>query len=297
MTEIHSRKQKTPLSNVSQREEGEKKEKTRRKEGWSKRMSQDPSKPPDPDFQEQEPSPFAAGSTSESTPSMTLTEERLKQLPAWLQKEIIEGPLAASQPTPSGETPAPQSEGEPLRSAVAQTQSSSPSFSTKEYLQKTFRVLIPFLLGGFLIMFFGFLTLFPSLPPIFSYAQGECTITSSTSASALVLSNKKWVRRYAPVFTFVLRTADQQVYEATGYQAQPEYSSYENAEAIENSYHYGQTYPCWYDPATPTHAVLERNLDSVGSFLFLVGFGLDGFFVFLWVKFVVLPALQRRRDL
>jgi hypothetical protein len=53
-------------------------------------MSQDPSQQPDPDFQEQEPVQSDAESTSESTQSTQLTEEKLKQLPAWLRKEITD---------------------------------------------------------------------------------------------------------------------------------------------------------------------------------------------------------------
>ena len=136
-------------------------------------------------------------------------------------------------------------------------------------------------------MLFGLFLLLPSLAAFFSYAQGECTVTGRTSRGIGTLSQKKWRVRYTPVFSFTLRTSDQHIYQATGYKSDPEPTSYENSEAILNSYQYGQTYPCWYDPAKPTQVVLERSLNGVGLTVFLVGLAIDGLFLFLWGKFIL----------
>jgi hypothetical protein len=126
-------------------------------------------------------------------------------------------------------------------------------------------------------MILGLIDLQGSLPPFFSYTQGQCMITHKSLGYHF--DGKKYI--YIPVFAFTVQTTDQQIYQANGYTAVPSFSSEEASQAILDAYDYGQTYTCWYDPAIPTHAVLARNLDS--SLLFFIGVGLNVFFLCLSV--------------
>ncbi|MFL5660823.1 MAG: DUF3592 domain-containing protein [Ktedonobacteraceae bacterium] len=234
-------------------------------------MSQDPSQQPDPDFQAQEQEPVQpdAESTSESTQSTQLTEEKLKQLPAWLRKEMTDVSHAASHISFRQNILLPDAEG--------RTMAQSPSPSLRESLRSILVPIIPILIGGTFVMILGLVELQGSLPPFFSYTQGQCMITNKSLEYKF--NGKKYL--YTPVFAFTVQTTDQHMYQANGYTAVPVFSSQEASQAILDAYDYGQTYTCWYDPAIPTHAVLVRDLNLL---LFFIGAGLNVFFLCLSVK-------------
>jgi hypothetical protein len=86
--------------------------------------------------------------------------------------------------------------------------------------------------------------------------------------------------------------------DASGYDApdQQQYDTQGEAQAVVDSYNVGQHYPCWYNPAAPTHAVLvfrgynTNNLinDYIGTSVeFLAGFA------FLWYLLYYIFYRQR----
>lgn len=158
--------------------------------------------------------------------------------------------------------------------------SSSPSPSPRGPRRNTFVSRIPMLIAGASLMILGLLQLQGSLPPFLSYTQGQCMITDKSLADKF--DGKR--RFYAPVFEFTVQTTDEHMYQAIGYTAVPEFSSQTDSQAILDSYDFGQTYTCWYDPTNPTHAVLVRNLNPLGLGIFFIGLGIEVFFLWLRVK-------------
>jgi|GEM_PF-1512616 Protein of unknown function (DUF3592) len=108
------------------------------------------------------------------------------------------------------------------------------------------------------------------------YRSGQCTITAKqlqheVSTTTSTTSNGNTTTRttrtqdvYAPYFEYRVRTADGQSYLASGYDGSNTYTSDRAAQqAIVDRYSIGQSYPCWYNPAHPTQAVLIRQLNWV----------------------------------
>jgi UPF0716 family protein affecting phage T7 exclusion len=108
------------------------------------------------------------------------------------------------------------------------------------------------------------------------YRSGQCTITAKQlqhelSTTTSTTSNGNTTTRttstqdvYAPYFEYRVRTADGQSYSASGYDGSNSYTSDRAAQqAIVDRYSVGQSYPCWYNPARPTQAVLIRQLNWV----------------------------------
>jgi hypothetical protein len=150
---------------------------------------------------------------------------------------------------------------------------------------------------GIVFLLLGLFLLQPQtyLPPFF-YTQGQCLITHKRLASHSRYSKQLQgpTSSYAPVFEFTVQTTDQHRYQTDGsesgygYKTGSVFGSQTTAQTILDSYHLGQTYPCWYDPANPTHAVLVRDFGPPGGliyfFLFLLGVGIEVCTLWLQVK-------------
>ncbi len=108
------------------------------------------------------------------------------------------------------------------------------------------------------------------------YRSGQCTISAKqlrheVSTTTSTTNNGNTTTRttttqdvYAPFFEYRVRTADGQSYLASGYDGSDTYTSNRAAQqAIVDRYSIGQSYPCWYNPAHPTQAVLIRQLNWV----------------------------------
>ncbi len=100
------------------------------------------------------------------------------------------------------------------------------------------------------------------------YHTGQCTILSKTLLS---FPNIKGTV-YAAHFTYTVHTSEGKNYQASGYgPTQVETNDKIGQQAIIDSYQVGANAPCWYDPAQPSHAIL--NKDAFGPLLipFILG--------------------------
>ncbi|HCI80070.1 MAG TPA: hypothetical protein DHW02_10315, partial [Ktedonobacter sp.] len=85
---------------------------------------------------------------------------------------------------------------------------------------------------------------------------------------------------YGPDFQFTLHTSDGRSYRAQGYDALGTRSSDKSGQqAIVDQYTVGKTYPCWYNPANPTQAVLTRQFNWFVFFIPGLFFLIGGIFV------------------
>lgn len=86
------------------------------------------------------------------------------------------------------------------------------------------------------------------------YQQGSCTIQSGT----VQFHQAKGGGYYTPSFAYVVQPKDGQHVLTSGYDApsSTQFSSSNEAQQVVEHYTVGRTYPCWYDPADPTHAPL-----------------------------------------
>ena len=158
-----------------------------------------------------------------------------------------------------------------------------------------------FLLGGLFILISVALFIFfvGSFSQLQSYQAGSCTIT----AKQLLQEKERHTRTknghtstttttvYVPDFQFTVQAADGRRYPAQGYDALRTSSSDRSGQqAIVNQYTVGQTYPCWYNPANPTQAVLTREFNW---FVFII----PGLFLFIGGVFVIfgIVVILRRR--
>lgn len=108
------------------------------------------------------------------------------------------------------------------------------------------------------------------------YQSTQCTILSKSLLSHT--ARKGTV--YAPHFTYTVHTIGEGNYQADGYGLVSVAGTNKTSQqAILDSYQVGATYPCWYDPVQPSHAVL--NKDAFGPLL--VPFMLGLFFSILIV--------------
>ncbi len=100
------------------------------------------------------------------------------------------------------------------------------------------------------------------------YQSARCTILSKTLLSHAGMKGTA----YAPGFTYTVHTTGGGNYQAGGYGLASVASTNKTSQqAIVDSYQVGATYPCWYDPVQPSHAVL--NKDAFGPLLvpFILG--------------------------
>jgi Protein of unknown function (DUF3592) len=94
---------------------------------------------------------------------------------------------------------------------------------------------------------------------------------------------------YVPDFQFTVQTADGRRYAARGYDALGTFSSDRSSQqALVDQYTVGKTYPCWYDPANPTQAVLTRQFNW---FVFFI----PGLFLFIGGLFVIIGFVLLRK--
>jgi len=112
-----------------------------------------------------------------------------------------------------------------------------------------------------------------------SYQTGRCLITAKqvlqeevTNTESYTNNGQSYTRttttEYRPDFQFTVLTANDHSYAAQGYDAfNSSTSDRSGQQAIVDQYTVGKTYPCWYDPAHPTQAVLTRQFDW---FVFLI---------------------------
>ena len=129
-----------------------------------------------------------------------------------------------------------------------------------------------------------------------SYVEGRCTIAAKhlqreehtqTSTSNGTTQTRTTVT-YTPDFQFTVRTTDGHTYTTHGYDALNSGGDQASQQAILDLYTVGKTYPCWYDPAQPTHAVLTRQFPWV---LLLI----PGIFGLIGVVFVLVGLLGAGR--
>ena len=96
-------------------------------------------------------------------------------------------------------------------------------------------------------------------------------VTNYQSASCTILSKKLetvttngGADAYHPNFTFSVPTTNGQNAIAHGYGLIESSSGDRKAEqALLDSYKVNSRYPCWYDTSNPTHAILNRDLDTM----------------------------------
>src|SRR5579883_1076976 len=99
------------------------------------------------------------------------------------------------------------------------------------------------------------------------YIQGSCTILSKKMVTN---TDQDGSDTYSPSFTYKV-WFDDHAYPGTEYEAASYESSHQNeVQAILDKYTVGERYPCWYNPANPTEAVLQRTGPDT-SFWWLVG--------------------------
>lgn len=127
------------------------------------------------------------------------------------------------------------------------------------------------LLGAVLVFAFlilmpcGFLAVFgwmawQDIKALTLYKENECKIISRRVMK--IRSHDSNTTHYRPLFTYS-HTVNGLKFISSGYDILE--SSYNNAETIRNitnRFQDGQFYPCWYDPDSPTKAVLIREFDS-----------------------------------
>jgi hypothetical protein len=125
-----------------------------------------------------------------------------------------------------------------------------------------------FLIFGLLV---GMITVILYLP-LLNYQTGQCTITAKQLISVQteytppdnpsggvgnIPSMPIPITSYKPDFQYSVRTANGRQYQAEGYDFRSSSTYQFTAQAVLDRYAVGKTYPCWYDPADPSHAILE----------------------------------------
>jgi len=132
------------------------------------------------------------------------------------------------------------------------------------------------------------------------YQAGQCTITvkqllqqevTQTQVQTInghTTTTTITMTEYRPDFQFTVQTADSHSYQAQGYDAFSSATSDRTSQqAIVDQYTVGGTYPCWYNPANPSQAVLTRQSNGV---VFLV----PGIFLFVGGLLVIFGIIRRR---
>ncbi|GHO97729.1 hypothetical protein KSF_077770 [Reticulibacter mediterranei] len=141
--------------------------------------------------------------------------------------------------------------------------------------------------------FFGFGLLFTLISGILfltsgffqlqKYVQGQCTITEKHMESELSTQTDNKGRSstttvYRPSFTYQVHAANGRVYTGYNYQYSEMSSSSRGGEqAILDRFQLNGTYPCWYNPASPSEAVLDHSV-GVGNWIIVGAFLAFGLF-------------------
>src|SRR5690349_8253199 len=92
------------------------------------------------------------------------------------------------------------------------------------------------------------------------YVQGQCTITEKHMESYLSTQTDSKGRSsttmmYQPSFTYQVHAADGRTYTGYNYQySEMSSSSRREQQAILDRFQLNSTYPCWYNPASPSEA-------------------------------------------
>lgn len=156
-------------------------------------------------------------------------------------------------------------------------------------------------LGGiFVLLSILLLVIFANtISQLQKYRAGDCTIT----AKQLLQQEQQETHTsnghtyttttivYEPDFQFTVQTADAHRYAARGYDALGTFSSNQSSQqAIVDQYTVGKTYPCWYNPANPTQAVLTRQFNWL---IFII----PGLFLFVGALFVIIGFVLIRSRL
>jgi len=154
-------------------------------------------------------------------------------------------------------------------------------------------------LGGIFVLISIILLVFfvSNVSQLQRYQAGNCMIT----AKQLLQEEQHKTRTsnghtstttttvYEPDFQFTVQTADGHKYAARGYDALGTFSSDRSSQqALVDQYTVGKTYPCWYDPANPTQAVLTRQFNW---FVFFI----PGLFLFIGGLFVIIGFVLLRK--
>lgn len=152
------------------------------------------------------------------------------------------------------------------------------------------RTLLIVLGGIFVLVAVALAIYFASIfSQVMSYQSGQCTIIAKQllqrqeeqketySSNGTTHTRTTTTTVYQPDFQFTVQTVDGRRYAARGYDAFESASS-ERAgqQAIVDQYAVGKTYPCWYNPANPSQALLTRQFNWVlliipAVFLFVGG--------------------------
>jgi hypothetical protein len=135
------------------------------------------------------------------------------------------------------------------------------------------------------------------------YQAGHCTITDKqliqqvdTQTQTQTINGHTTTTTtttidYRPNFQFTVQAANGRGYSAQGYDALNTATSDQAGEqAIVDQYAVGKTYPCWYNPANPSQAVLTRQFDW---FVFLF----PGIFLFIGGVFVIVGIINKRNKI
>lgn len=121
------------------------------------------------------------------------------------------------------------------------------------------------------------------------YQAGQCRIVATRvleTQSSVPSGGNSWsmttTTMSRPECDFIVQMADGQQYQAQGYSALNVFTQFRRRnQAIANGYRVGATYPCWYDPANPTQAILTRTLHWQISVAF-GGFFISGCICLIW---------------
>ena len=148
---------------------------------------------------------------------------------------------------------------------------------------------IPF--AGFIVLvaIITELTAVSQFSQLQSYKAGKCMITAKQLLQVEVQEKQsngitKTTTWYRPDFQFTVQTVNGRSYSAQGYDVLMSHYVPGDAQAILDQYTVGRTYPCWYNPAHPTHAVLTHQF---GWYAFLI----PGLFFFLGGMLVIVAVV------
>ena len=183
--------------------------------------------------------------------------------------------------------------------------SQSASTASKRGARYNLGLMLFLLLLTLPLMGFGlyiFFTTASSYIQVNGYAEGRCTILSKKLLADSMrddssITGTGFTTIYRPNLTFNVQTADGKSYKTNGYDVTRNYSSDESVEqAILDSYRVGRVYPCWYDPAQPSQAVLNRDV-AAGPFIFGVAFFGAGVLFFILILLYIRLTIRQRREM
>jgi len=122
---------------------------------------------------------------------------------------------------------------------------------------------------------------------VYSYPEGRCTIHFIRPIAPWRYHPMGLTPRYIIIFSFTIHTASDQEYQIVGAGVgSAVVASNAEAQNVVNNYHQGGVYPCWYNPADPSHVVLYRSFPVV-PFIWCSAFAAFG----LWIMLKALTQL------